>query len=119
MEKVNYAQLQGQVRGKPTIRESFAAFRIETVESVETPNGPREAKFTGSVSVYGDELVRIVSELRDGAAVRASGRLRNRSYEKDGATVWVTEVVADSVQPVGATNKRAPADPKDQLADWM
>jgi single-stranded DNA-binding protein len=43
-----------------------------------------------------------VGKLQPGQRVRVEGRLQTRSYEKDGAKRWITEVVARTVSAVGA-----------------
>lgn len=44
--------------------------------------------------------------LTKGKQVYIEGRLSTRSYEKDGATVWATEVVTDSVILLGGGGER-------------
>ena len=82
------------------VKAKVASFRLVSSE-VRTVKGERK-KFDTSVNVacfFQDQIERC-QWLCDGALVAISGTLRNRSYEKDGRKVWVTEAVASVVQPL-------------------
>lgn len=67
-----------------------------------------------SVVVWGQE--KLGEYLTKGTQVYVGGRISSRSYEKDGKKVYVTEVVGDTVIPMGgkdATEKRPEPD-----GDW-
>lgn len=46
---------------------------------------------------------------KKGAVVSVEGRIQTRSYEKDGARVYVTEVLANNVQLMGGAGGTTPA----------
>lgn len=51
-------------------------------------------------NVWRDQAEHVAESLTKGARVVVVGRIRSRSYEnRDGATVWVTEVEADEICP--------------------
>ena len=55
------------------------------------------------IVVWGDKLIENVVEkyLKKGSPVHIEGELRTRSYEKDGSTRYITEVLARRLQLVG------------------
>ena len=54
-----------------------------------------------NVVVFGAKGENAARFLKKGSEVAINGRLVTRSYEKDGQTVWVTEVVANDVKFIG------------------
>lgn len=52
-----------------------------------------------NVTVWRQFAENVAESLRKGDTVTVAGRLRTRSYEKDGQTHKVTEVEADSIAP--------------------
>jgi single-strand DNA-binding protein len=66
----------------------------------------------------------IASYCKKGSKIYVSGKMKTRSYEKDGQTIYVTEVVASEMQlldsrnggPAAAQTNDAPARPAQQSA---
>jgi single-strand DNA-binding protein len=50
---------------------------------------------------------RVAEYLKKGERVFLAGRLSTRSYDKDGVTKWITEVVADEVMLLGGKSGTA------------
>ena len=82
---------------------------------IATPNGKKVAEFRVNT---GDGWSSVVAweELADKVPPRGShlvvhGRLRTRSYDKNGVKVYVTEVIASVIEQVGVSSPetRAPA----------
>ena len=60
--------------------------------------------------VFWDKLAGPVGQYcKTGSFVRVSGRLQIRSYETDGQTKYVTEIVVNDMQMLGARDDGAPA----------
>lgn len=67
----------------------------------ETKRG--EADFI-SVSVFGKQAETCERYLSKGRQVAVDGRIVTGSYEKDGRTVYTTEVIANRVEFIGSRN---------------
>ena len=53
--------------------------------------------------VFWEKLAEIVGQYcKKGTQVQVSGRIQNRSYEKDGATIYITEIVVNNLQMLGS-----------------
>ena len=53
---------------------------------------------------------------KKGAVVGVDGRIQTRTYDKDGQTVYVTEVVAETVRLIGGGNGK-PQEVTDQVVE--
>ena len=83
-----------------SLRDKIASFRLVSTE-VRQVRGELK-KFDTSVSVvcFFQEQRERCAWLCDDALVAVEGTLRNRSYESNGSKKWVTEIVANVVQPL-------------------
>lgn len=107
--------------------------RIATdIEKRETPNGKVVANFRlatnrpfdkenadfHNIQVWGKPAENVAKYQQKGSQLGVEGRIQYRSYEnKEGQTVWVTEVVADSVEFLGGGSggKGTDSKPKDEI----
>ncbi len=80
----------------------------ETWKDKETGEKKEKTEWT-NVSFFG-RLAEVVGEyLHKGSQVYIEGRLRTRTYEKEGQTHYATSVLADSMQMLGGKSEGAPA----------
>jgi single-strand DNA-binding protein len=81
-------ELRYSQSGKAVGNFTLAVNRSYDKEQADFPN----------VVCFGKLAENTANYTRKGSLVGVDGRIQTRSYEKDGRTVYVTEVVADSVQ---------------------
>lgn len=60
-----------------------------------------------TVTVFDDQAAWIKDNVSKGQPVIAEGRINNSSYEKDGETVYTTDLVATTFNAFQATNANA------------
>lgn len=79
--------------------KEVANFSIATSESWIDRNNQKVEKTTWHRVVVWGKLAGICNEyIHKGSQVYIQGKLQNRSYDKDGHKVYVTEIIADTVQ---------------------
>lgn len=101
MGSVNKVTLLGRVGKDPEVRVmqnggQVATFSLATSESWKDKNsGERKEKTQWSnIVIFNEHIVKVVeSYVRKGSQVYLEGALETRTYEKDGKTNYVTEVV--------------------------
>src|SRR5690625_4035059 len=76
---------------------AVANFTIACNRPFKSKDGDQEADFINIV-VWRKPAENTAQYTKKGSLVGVDGRLQSRTYEQDGRTVYVTEVVADSVQ---------------------
>lgn len=108
MASVNKVILIGNLGRDPDIRygsesgQMFGSFSIATTSRRRAPDGSySEETDWHRISVFGKQAEFVKNYLRKGLQVYVEGRLRNRKYDKDGQTIYVTDIWADSVQILG------------------
>ncbi|PTK73457.1 single-stranded DNA-binding protein [Staphylococcus haemolyticus] len=100
---INRAVLVGRLTKDPEYRQtqsgvSTATFTLAVNRTFKNKNGEREADFI-NVVVFRQQAENVSKYLSKGSLAGVDGRIQSRSYEnKEGQRVFVTEVVADSVQ---------------------
>lgn len=111
MSSVNKVILVGNLGGIPDMKytpagKAVANFSIATSESWADKEGKRETRTEWHKIVAWNQLAELCGKFLDkGAKVYIEGKLQTRSYDKDGVTRYVTEVVASDIQfltPKGA-----------------
>ena len=104
---MNKVILIGRLTRDPELRYTSsnvatATFSIAVDRNFTNQNGEREADFINIV-VWRKQAENCKNYLSKGSQVAVDGRIQTRNYEdKDGKRVYVTEVVADNVQFLGA-----------------
>ena len=83
--------------------ESFLYFSVAVNRTFTNKNGEREADFINCVA-WRRQAENMATYLGKGSLVSVSGRISTRNYEQNGQRVFVTEVVADSVQFLESRN---------------
>lgn len=100
---INRVILVGRLTKDPEYRQtpsgvSVATFTLAVNRSFTNSQGEREADFI-NVVVFRKQAENVSKYLSKGSLAGVDGRIQSRNYEnKEGRRVFVTEVVADSVQ---------------------
>lgn len=100
---LNRVVLVGRLTKDPDLRYTpngvpTASFTLAVNRTFTNQNGEREADFI-NVVVWRKPAENAANFLKKGSLAGVDGRIQTRSYEgQDGKRVYVTEVVADSVQ---------------------
>ena len=104
---MNKVILIGRLTRDPELRYTSSnvatcTFSIAVDRTFTNQNGEREADFINIV-VWRKQAENCKNYLTKGSQVAVEGRIQTRNYDdKDGKKVYVTEVVADNVQFLGA-----------------
>lgn len=113
---LNKVMLIGNLGRDPEVRtlesgNKVASFKLATTEKYKDKSGERKEQTEWhSVSCWG-KLADIVEQyVKKGNAVYVEGKIRTRSYEKDGETRYMTEILADSLQMLGGRREEPVAD---------
>jgi single-strand DNA-binding protein len=108
----NRAVLVGRLTKDPELRFTpngiaVTTFTLAVNRPFKNANGEQEADFINIV-VWKKAAENVANYTSKGSLVAIDGRIQTRSYEnKDGQRVYVTEVVADSVQFLGTKKREA------------
>ncbi|WP_268222159.1 single-stranded DNA-binding protein [Staphylococcus ureilyticus] len=109
---INRVVLVGRLTKDPNFMENNVAvanFTLAVNRSFKSKNGEQETDFINVVT-FRKQAENVNNYLSKGSLVGVDGRFQSRSYEnKEGQRVFVTEVVADSVQflePKGNNNQQ-------------
>lgn len=107
---INNVTLVGRLTKDPKVRQTqsnvtVAQFTLAVDRSFTNAQGEREADFL-NVVVFRKQAEQVGKYLAKGRLCGVEGRIQSRKYEKDGQTVFVTEIVADSVQFLDSGNKQ-------------
>ena len=100
---MNKVFLIGRLTKDPELRYTnnnipAANFTIAINRPFENQNGVREADFI-NITVWRKQAENIKKYVFKGSLVAVDGRIQTRNYEdKDGKKIYVTEVIADSVE---------------------
>lgn len=100
---INRVVLVGRLTKNPEFRTTsndvnVATFTLAVNRTFTNANGEREADFI-NVVVFRRQAENVNNYLSKGQLAGVDGRVQSRSYEnQEGKRVYVTEVVADSVQ---------------------
>lgn len=108
MASVNKVILIGNLGNDPEVQYSYGGESCFGNLSIATTN--RKLTNDGSyveetewhrVSLFGKRAEFAKKYLRKGLQVYVEGKLKTRSYEKDGKRQYITEVLADQIQILG------------------
>lgn len=100
---INRVVLVGRLTKDPEFRTTpngvnVATFTLAVNRTFTNANGEREADFI-NVVVFRNQADNVNNYLRKGQLAGVDGRIQSRSYEnQEGRRIFVTEIVADSVQ---------------------
>ncbi|WP_267667159.1 single-stranded DNA-binding protein, partial [Listeria innocua] len=109
---MNRIVLVGRLTKDPDLRytpagAAVATFTLAVNRAFTNQNGEREADFIQCV-VWRKPAENVANFLKKGSMAGVDGRIQTRNYEdSDGKRVFVTEVVAESVQFLEPKNNNA------------
>ncbi len=110
MASVNKAIILGRLGKDPELRstgsgKSVASFSMATNETWKDQSGEQQERTDWHNIVAWGKTAELCAEyLKKGREAFIEGRIQTRSYEKDGQTRYMTEIVADRVQFIGGNN---------------
>lgn len=116
---INRVILVGRLTKDPEYRQtpngvSVATFTLAVNRSFTNSQGEREADFI-NVVVFRKQADNVSKYLSKGSLAGVDGRIQSRSYENnEGRRVFVTEVVADSVQFMDSKGSNQPQQQRGQ-----
>jgi single-strand DNA-binding protein len=115
MKGVNKAIIIGSVGKDPDMRSTadgtqIANLSVATSESYKDKSGNKvENTEWHRVSAFG-KLAEIIGQyVTKGSKVYIEGKIRTRSYDKDGQKVYTTEIIANELQMLGGNEAPKPA----------
>ena len=95
---INKVVLSGGLVRKQELRDAGKS-QVVSFTLVETQGyGDNETKQYHEIEAWGGTAKFVAEHLGKGAQIVIEGRLKNRSYEKDGHTVYRTSVVAEKLE---------------------
>jgi len=102
---MNRVCLAGRLTRDPDVKamasgKMVANFTIAVDRRFKNKDGQKETDFIPIV-VWGKPAEFVAEYVKKGSLVSLSGRLQVRSYDKDGAKRYISEVVADEVNSIG------------------
>ena len=126
MASLNRIFLIGNCGGDPQMKtfasgNKVAQITLATSERYKDRNGEqKEDTEWHSVQAFG-KLADVVERfVRKGMLLYVDGKIRTRSYEADGRTIYRTEIVADHIQMLDRPQGNRPAlGPDDDLPDFL
>jgi single-strand DNA-binding protein len=111
---MNRSVLVGRLTKDPDLRYTSSGVPVVTFTLAVNRNfGEQEADFINIV-VWRKPAENVANYLKKGSLAGVDGRIQTRSYEgQDGKRVYITEVVAESVQFLESKNKSGYHPPMD------
>lgn len=102
----NHVELIGNVGADPEIKQfdshNLAKIRLATSRTFIRKNGEKETETQWhQIVVWGNTADFVAQYIHRGDQVHITGTIKYRSYDKDGATVWVTEIEALRINKLG------------------
>lgn len=119
---LNRVVLVGRLTRDPDLRYTqnglaVANFNIAISRPYTDQNGERQADFINGV-VWRKQAENLATFMKKGNLIGVDGRLQSRTYEnKDGKTVFVTEVLAESITYLERKNDEKSTNSQQQPSD--
>ena len=125
MASLNKVLLIGNVGAEPQIKtlasgNKVANITLATSERYKDRNGEqKEDTEWHSVQAFG-KLADVVERfVHKGSLLYLDGKIRTRSYEADGRTMYRTEILADHIQMLDRRENRPALGPDEDLPDFL
>lgn len=121
---INRTVLVGRITKDPEIKYTqtnvpVVSFTLAVNRQFQDVNGEKQADFINCV-VWRKQSENMSKYVKKGALLGIEGRLSTRNYEdKDGKTVYITEVVCDSVQFLESKNSNQSQDDTKSPHDYQ
>ena len=108
---INKAILTGRVGRDPEMRTTESGKDVCTFSLATSEYYNKQENTTWHNCVAWGATAKFIHEyFKKGSGMELEGRISNRSYEKDGQTKWVSEIIVAQVSfPVGGGKKEADA----------
>jgi single-strand DNA-binding protein len=117
MASVNNVVLVGNLGRDPELKttptsKTVCSFSLATNESWTDAQKQKQSRTDWHlIEVWGAAATTCGEYLSKGRAVAVVGKLRTDSYEKDGQKRYITKVIAQTVQFLGAPTEKTPSEP--------
>lgn len=125
MASLNKVLLIGNVGKDPEIKtfasgNKVASITLATSERYKDRNGEqKEETEWHSVQAFG-KLADVVERfVHKGSLLYLDGKIRTRSYEADGRTMYRTEILADHIQMLDRRENRPALGPDEDLPEFL
>ena len=125
MASLNKVLLIGNVGKDPEIKtfasgNKVAQITLATTERYKDRNGEqKEETEWHSVQAFG-KLADVVERfVHKGSLLYLDGKIRTRSYEADGRTMYRTEILADHIQMLDRRENRPALGPDEDLPEFL
>ena len=125
MASLNKVLLIGNVGKDPEIKtfasgNKVANITLATTERYKDRNGEqKEETEWHSVQAFG-KLAEVVERfVHKGSLLYLDGKIRTRSYEADGRTMYRTEILADHIQMLDRRENRPALGPDEDLPEFL
>lgn len=125
MASLNRVLLIGNVGKDPEIKtfasgNKVAQITLATTERYKDRNGEqKEETEWHSVQAFG-KLADVVERfVHKGSLLYLDGKIRTRSYEADGRTMYRTEILADHIQMLDRRENRPALGPDEDLPEFL
>jgi len=110
---MNKVLLIGNVGKDPEVKSfewgKVAKFSLATSESYKNKAGEKVTETEWHNIVFKGAVVDVIEKyVTKGTKLMVEGKIKTRSYEKDGTTHWATEIMADGFEFCGSTEKKEP-----------
>jgi len=116
MSGVNKVILVGRLGKDPEIKvlemgRKVASFTLATSETYKDKNGDKQEVVEWHNVVYWGPIVDVIEKyIKKGHQLYIEGKLKTRSYEKNGEKRYVTEVLGQSLSMLGGGSKQETAE---------
>lgn len=115
---INRTILVGRVTKDPELYHtssniSYTRFTLAVNRTYRGASGELEADFIKCIA-WRKQAENVCKYVTKGYLVGVEGRIETGSYEKDGRTIYTTEVVCDSVQFISQPTEQPRSKPKPQ-----
>jgi single-strand DNA-binding protein len=125
MASLNKVTLIGNCGAEPQIKtfasgNKVANITLATTERYKDRNGEqKEDTEWHSVQAFGKIADVVERFVHKGSLLYLDGKIRTRSYEADGRTMYRTEILADHIQMLDRRENRPALGPDEDLPDFL
>ena len=123
---MNHATLIGRVGKAPELRttqsgKQVASFSLATTERYKDSSGQKQEKTTWHNCVcFSPGLATVIGNyVAKGDMIAIQGKIENRSYEKDGQTKYISEIIVNEMEMLGSKQERSADNPDAQQRPVM
>ncbi len=116
---INKVILVGRLGKDPILRNTasgvaVATFSMATSESYKDDKGEWQDKAEWhNIVVWRERAESVAKYLKKGSLVYVEGKMTTRTYEQEGQTKYITEIVANTVRGMDKRDSSAPPPPSD------